>query len=341
MSAFPPIPGFPTIPAPNLGQFLPLPTGTAGAFSNQQQNQLIAIANGVPNFNTTVLTSGATDLFNTEQYLMQNNQSLLSVIQSFSALISNPQQFIDSNLGKGIVDSSANGLATALYTALGSPNNIPQAAVQSPITILGSRSAGIGIASGPSNVTGSGQVPVVSAAATFVLPAAMRPFLNSIAGQAGTASNDFWSILNGLYNFALNSLNSSTGVNLQNVSNIIAGFNVGNLLGSGGVQQSSLPYFFPLQNGDSFAQFVQMLLTFGFSPGTVIAEILLTPPSSNASLSFSGNAYTFISQQATPTPGDPTGQPFAQFMRPIVNVLFGVSPSTMTPNDPFDILYSL
>jgi hypothetical protein len=338
MSGLPPIPGFPQLP--QIGEFLPLPTGASSPFSNQQQNQLIAIANGVPNFNTSVLTSGATDVFNTEQYLIQNNKTLLSVIQSLNTLISNPEEFIDSALGKGFVDSGASGLGAAIYTALGSPNNLPKAAVQSPITTYSSRSGGISIVTGQS-VTGGGQVPIVQSAATFVFPAAIRPFVNSIAGQTGTDPNDFWSVLNGLYNFALNSLNSSSGVNLQNISNIIAGFNIGNLLGTGGVQSSSVPYFFPLQNGDSFVSFIQMLLTFGFSPGTVMAEILLTPPSSNATLSFSNNAYGFLSKQTVPASGDPTGQPFAQYVRPIVNVLFGVNPSTMSTTDPFDILYDL
>lgn len=339
MSGLPPIPGFPQLP--QIGNFLPLPQGAASPFSNQQQNQLIAIANGIPNFNPSVLTSGSTDLYNTEQYLIQNNQSLLSTIQSIASLTSNPEEFISQFAAKGLVDASAIGFPSAIYSALGSPNNFPHAPIQSPLTTLQPRSSGVSIVSGLSSTSTAGQVSSVVPAQTFSLPTALRPFINALAGQTGQNNQDFWSILNGLYNFALNSLNNVSSVNLSLVNNIIAGFNVGNLLGTGGVNSATVPYFFPLQNGDSFTQFIQSLLTWSFNPGAVAAQILLTTPSASSPVSLSGNAWNFLSQQNTALSGDPTGQPFAQYTRPFVNVLFGVNPSTISASDPFDILYSL
>ena len=332
------IPGFPQLPVPNIGQFLPLPQGSSSPFNNQQQNQLIAIANGIPNFNSSLVTSGSTDLYNTEQYLIQNNQSLLSVIQSIANLTTDPQKFISSIIGPSIVNNTNFGLPSFLYTALGSPNNFPKIPTTTSVATLGGRTTSTGTltgpASGPTGVSIAQTIPI----ATFSLPSAIRPFVNAIAGQTGSGTGDFWSVLNALYNFSLNSLVGPNAVNFAGLSSIINGFNVGNLLGTGGVSNSNVPYLFPLQNGDSFANFIQMLLTFGFSPGAVISQIMFTPVS-NTSTSFAYNAYQYLSAQP-PNATDPTGQGFAQYTRPLVNILFGANPSTVSTSDPFDTLYN-
>jgi hypothetical protein len=358
---------------PNFAPFfqqLPLPTppgGQSSPFSPQSTISLQAFANGVVNFNPTVVTSGATDFFNSEQTALNANTSLNALIQllinannagllnssaitELQLIVTNPKAFVESVMGPIFLDTSQFGLPATLYSAMGSPNNLVSIIIGVGSGTLQSNSgSGLGViknsnASGTNlgsttttTVTGSGT-------ASFSLPSAIRPFINALAGQnPGTpASADFWSLLNFLANFAITSIISGGGSG--SAQSLINAFSQGGLF-SNSVNPSTVSYFFPLASGNSFAQFIQTLLTISLNPGTILAECILTPPTGNpgapsfaAQTSFAQSAWSFLGGQTKGSGQLIGGQ---SSLEPLVNVLFGTNPATSSSTDPFQLIWNI
>jgi hypothetical protein len=357
--SIPSIPGFPQIPIPNIGQLLPLPTGSSSPFSNQQQTDLQAFANGLTNFNTGLLTSAATDFINAEQQLNSNNLNFVSLAQQLQNLLVNPQQYISQTLGAAFLSNASTGFPVQIYTALGSPNNVPVVTVKSNISnptlvsnagsgvgvVNASNSVGISTTSGGSNSSGQGTEQI-----SVILPSQLRPFFNALAGQnplqnssGDFGSNDFFTGLQGLYNFWLNNIYQTNGI-FADISTFTTAFNTAGLLNNS-VNPSNVTYTFPLSSGSTFLQFVQSLLTFTLEPATVIAELVLSPPqgatgapTSAAQLSLSQAIYSFLGKQSKGSSQIIAGQ---QYLEPIVNVLFGTNPTISATSDPFQTLFNL
>jgi hypothetical protein len=114
------------------------------------------------------------------------------------------------------------------------------------------------------------------------------------------------------------------------IPTIITAFNQGGLLNN---STTSVTALFPLSNGDTFAQFIQSLLTFAQQPGNVISN-LITGNTTAAGNVANSNWYTLSN-----VVGGPTGTQAQAFMRPFVNTLFNVNPTT-NPGA-YDILYAL
>lgn len=345
--AVPSIPNFP-FTLPNL---FPQQTGTPSPFSSAQQNVLNALANGIINNNPTLITSGFQDLANAEQTLQGQGgslNSLISGLNQLSGVLSNPTQIallqsilanpnaaLELVVANAIQDTGANGVLQALQKATGA-KLISNITVTSPgIISIGARTPTLGggtLGAGVGATSGIGSGVINAPVTSISFSTQFQGLFDALFGQL-PGSNDVFTVLQTLYNFGL------ANPSLTTLATILNGFTVGNLSGNSLRQPT---FFFPSLPGDNLGQFLQALETFTLSPGLVMAEILLTPPSGGQNLSASYNIYNFLSAQPTGA-GGPVSQ-VGPFVGPLFDALVGINPgtySTTNATDPFNLLYSL
>jgi hypothetical protein len=333
-------PTFPfTLPNPFLQLF---PTGTPSPFNNAEQTTLVKLADGLVNVNPTLLVSGSQDVFNAEAVIQAQGLSLQNLITqliqiegvltpanitNLSTILNNPSSFFGPILASGIGNAGAITSAVLGATSKISP---PTSSGSLGVTPIGGKTStgSIGSTLGSSSTTSGTVQTGISTSQSITLSTVYQGFIDSLFGMS-TGSNDVFNILQLLYNFGLNNQSS-----LANLSTTLNAFNQAGLL-SNSLNTSGIPYTFPAQNGYTFSNVITAVLTFLTQPGEVVADILLTPTSTSASMSASGNIYTFLNSQT----GGAQGATAQSFVRPFVNALFG-SNATSSPS-PFDTLFSL